>query len=285
MKNAIRIAVAGTALLGSATAALATPAPNPSGGAADLWLFVSDSAAGVTYARDLGSANAMTAIMPSASLKPTTGGPVVLDTSITATINVAADSALTTFITNANTAHQALTWTVEGINEAGNLLRPGKVLGITANGGNPTVTSLLNTGNLAGWASGFQGDVTNIYGPGGAQQGGPGQSFTIATGSPPANAWGAGPGGIGGSVDLYGQGLDATNAIGSTSQLYGLTGNGVNGGQLQSYVLGTIELTTGGLLEMVSNNTVPLPAAVWLLGSGLLGLAGVGRRRPAPAKA
>jgi hypothetical protein len=37
---------------------------------------------------------------------------------------------------------------------------------------------------------------------------------------------------------------------------------------------------SGDLVYTVPGSTaVPLPAAIWLLGSGLLGLAGVGRRK------
>ena len=58
-----------------------------------------------------------------------------------------------------------------------------------------------------------------------------------------------------------------------------MTGNGGTG-QLQSYDLGSYTLNSAGDLVFTAHPVVtPLPAAVWLLGSGLLGLAGVGRRR------
>ena len=58
-------------------------------------------------------------------------------------------------------------------------------------------------------------------------------------------------------------------------------GNGGTG-QAQVYDIGSILLSTAGVLTFTANtSTVPLPPAVWLLGSGLLGLAGVGRRRSA----
>jgi hypothetical protein len=88
-------------------------------------------------------------------------------------------------------------------------------------------------------------------------------------------------GGGGGSTDLFGmESNQAGIALGVTNTLYGLTGNG-NPGQLQSYILGTdITVAADGTLK-VGGPTVPLPAAVWLFGSGLLGLFGVGRRRAA----
>jgi len=65
--------------------------------------------------------------------------------------------------------------------------------------------------------------------------------------------------------------------------VYAYTSNG-NGSLLQSYSLGQVELLSNGTLETVAAATtsaVPLPAGVWLIGSGLLGLAGIGRRRQA----
>jgi hypothetical protein len=64
--------------------------------------------------------------------------------------------------------------------------------------------------------------------------------------------------------------------------LYGMTGNGTTAA-VQSFILGSATLSATGLLTLTGNTvtppTVPLPPAVWLLGSGLLGLVGVSRRR------
>ncbi len=75
------------------------------------------------------------------------------------------------------------------------------------------------------------------------------------------------------------------STTGSTAiKLFGFTGNGINGGTLQSYILGSVTLAANGTLTITGNNTpVPLPAAVWLFGSGLMGLVGVSRRRKAAA--
>jgi hypothetical protein len=68
----------------------------------------------------------------------------------------------------------------------------------------------------------------------------------------------------------------------SAVTLFGLTGN-AGTGQVQSYILGSASLGTNGTLTFTGNSTspVPLPAAVWLFGSGLMGLVGVSRRRKA----
>jgi hypothetical protein len=90
--------------------------------------------------------------------------------------------------------------------------------------------------------------------------------------------------GGGTTLNLYNGGLDMSGvAPGSAVTLYGVTGNGSGSGTTTAFSLGsavfslandTLTFTGNG-----GNTPVPLPAAVWLLGSGLLGLAGVGRRR------
>ena len=80
---------------------------------------------------------------------------------------------------------------------------------------------------------------------------------------------------------LVGGADQASLGTGATT-LYGLTGNGGTG-VVQSYTLGTATLSANGTLVLTGNGTtpppVPLPPAVWLFGSGLLGLVGVSRRR------
>jgi hypothetical protein len=60
--------------------------------------------------------------------------------------------------------------------------------------------------------------------------------------------------------------------------LYAMTGNSSAAAAGQVYTGGLVTLTSTGTLE-AAGAPVPLPAAIWLFGSGLLGLAGIGRRR------
>jgi hypothetical protein len=69
-----------------------------------------------------------------------------------------------------------------------------------------------------------------------------------------------------GSATLY-----EAHAVGQNSTLLATVTN-----------IGTVTLSASGL-TFTAPAPVPLPAAIWLLGSGLLGLAGVGRRKLAAA--
>jgi hypothetical protein len=79
---------------------------------------------------------------------------------------------------------------------------------------------------------------------------------------------------------------DYITQLGTAVSLYGVTGNspasGASSALLQSYTFGTVMLSSTGVLTFgPGSGSVPLPGAVWLFGSGLLGLLGVSRRRTA----
>ena len=77
--------------------------------------------------------------------------------------------------------------------------------------------------------------------------------------------------------DLYAASITGVSALGTDMNLYAMTPDNTKATAGQLYTAGLVTMTADGTLEAAS--PVPLPAAVWLLGSGLLGLAGVGRRR------
>jgi hypothetical protein len=275
MKNAIRLALAGTAMLGSALAH-GQAAPAPSTGVSDLWLFVTDPSKNETYARDTG--------VLITSLAPSTFTPAASLVSSPVTIDIAPDSTLTSFLTS--TAGDTLFWGVQGDNQMGTKpAKPGNNDIVQANNLPAANTGNITFGAFTSINSGMNADEAYM-GSGGVNKGSS-FVFSLASGSPGANAWGTGPGGQGGSVDLYSFGANGeipTSGTGSVAGLYLLTGDSSTTG-IESYVLSTtLSFGSDGTLS-TGGAPVPLPAAVWLFGSGLLGLAGVGRRRASAAPA
>jgi len=95
----------------------------------------------------------------------------------------------------------------------------------------------------------------------------------------------------GSAVKYLGQtilgGAKASGIAGGTAlDFYQVTGTGKNTDILSAVQFGNANgaatwalSSTGDLVYTTSASPVPLPAAIWLLGSGLLGLAGIGRRK------
>jgi hypothetical protein len=78
-----------------------------------------------------------------------------------------------------------------------------------------------------------------------------------------------------------GAGVSNGNLQSVTANLYYVTGGGSIASKVTSVLEGTATLSASGL-TLTGNSApppVPLPPAVWLFGSGLLGLAGVARRK------
>lgn len=277
MKTLIRFAVAGALMAGFATA----QAQNlPSSGNSDLWVFVSDATAKTTFAEDTGLS--LSSLLPTNKLVSGAN----LNTSIAANFSVAATSTLTSYINAANSAGHTLTWAVYGAQFPGSVSgsgfkKPGGFISIFDDLGSvgSNIAQGLLSPTLQTIGSGIESDLTYLK----ASYTAGGKVYSWSAGSTGGNVWGAGVGGNGGSTDLFGQEFDQGGiALGVTNTLYGLTGNG-SPGQVQSYILGTdITVAADGTLKVGGTTpTVPLPAAVWLFGSGLLGLFGVGRRRAA----
>lgn len=78
-----------------------------------------------------------------------------------------------------------------------------------------------------------------------------------------------------------GAGISNGNLVGTTANLYYMTGGGTIASKTTNVLELTVSLSASGLTLTGSSAPppVPLPPAVWLLGSGLLGLAGVARRK------
>lgn len=276
MNSIVKSAIAGALALGATSAfALGVPSTNSS----DLILYVdAESSTGAStgvYAYDTGIT--LKSLMP--------GGYVSGAANNTTAFSIASQvvgpsSTLSSFLSS----HSGSTfeWTLEGgqYNGAGttaqnsNTKTAGSALAIFTSknltGASGATTAVAST--MQNFLNGYSDDVTN----GGLQA--LLTSKETANGSestaPPART----KYGFFGADDL-----GANN--GTSLKLFGLTGNN-SIGTVQSYVLGTVSLSANGTLTIAGNSTggggtapVPLPPAVWLFGSGLLGLVGVSRRR------
>jgi hypothetical protein len=275
MNSLVKVAVAGVLSL-AASGAFAASLGAPWGNSSDLVLVVENASTHTAYALDTGVT--LDSLLPTGSL--VTGAS--LNTSL-AGINkaISASPALTSFLAS-NPASGDL-WSLEGAQYAGGGSSSAtNTITKPAGGGKAVFTSALGTANntnvtgkvlanLNNYLNGVNNDVTLSTGG----------LFPLTTASETTS--GSVSAGI--AENRYGfWGANDFASLGSSAiQMFGFTGN--NGtGKLQSYILGTATLDASGNLLISGNSVappVPLPAAVWLFGSGLLGLFGVSRRRAA----
>jgi hypothetical protein len=273
MNILLKSAVAGAlALSASGAFALGTPAMNSS----DLVLIVQDVTKNTTYAYDTGVD--IDSVFQTSGLH--TGA--VMDTTqsgLSKTIN--ATSMLSSFLAAAGS--DTIGWTIEASQYNGGTPTTNSTLGNShAPGAAKAIfTSMIGTTNNGVLAGKVLGSLTNFgtnlnsslnSGEGADGLGlQPLQSATEST-SASYNA---------GAATKYGFiGVNDLGATGTSYQLFGFTGNNT-AAVLQSYILGSATLSANGTLTIKGNSAapVPLPAAVWLFGSGLMGLVGVSRRR------
>jgi hypothetical protein len=274
MNSLVKVAVAGVLALG-ASGAFAAGVAAPWTGSSTLVLVVENESTHVEYALNLGLT--LDQLLPTSSLV----SGASLDTSIKTGItdNISASPALKAFLAANPVSGDG--WTIEGGQYPGNgntvsgtaatnnitkLPGAAKVV-FSSTQGTETPANLLNK-TVAGNLNAYLNNETNaiVLSNGGL--------FPLESATETSAAMGS-PG------DDAKFGFDASNDLGpldgTAQQLFGFTGNGTTG-KLQSYVLGAASLDANGNLTFATT-PVPLPAAVWLLGSGLLGLFGVSRRR------
>ena len=148
---------------------------------------------------------------------------------------------------------------------------------------NPNGVTQLTGGSLENLLNGFaSGGATPPTGAGAVES-----LVTLtnnASGTSTAGSWTAGDQAHFGMFNNAAT-PDYYTTLGAAQTLYGVTGNNPTSGAglalLQSYTFGKVSLSSAGVLTFSSGSAVPLPGAVWLFGSGLLGLFGVSRRRTA----
>jgi hypothetical protein len=280
VKNAViaALAVAGVAAAASANAQNVTITSPTTGTGSQLVFWVTNVSNNTTFA------DVLTQTVGSMFTPPGTGTAGVVNTyngDANFQLAIGTDSNLVSFL---NESGGSYTWGIT----AGSTLGTGpgsSIMMVTGSG--PTAgsatTGILKTAlpgviGGAGWAgdvsslatspldgSGFNATTQGIIGTSGSK------SLT--------------------STDYYGvYANQAGLLLSQSSSLYAIT---QQAGQTDgtSFNLGTAMLTgSGATLDLVftgngGSTPVPLPAAIWLLGSGLLGLAGVGRRRAVKTQA
>jgi hypothetical protein len=255
------------------TASAAFAITLPDSGSSDLVLVVAEYNSSGT---DVANYALNTGISISSELT----GPFVTGASLNTSFagvsaTIAASATLSSFL-SAN-AGDTVEWTLEGAQYSGAATASTSTvrtagLGeavFTSNIGTETPTSLIKgLSPLVAVLNGFQTDLA-AGGLTALQTSTETTAATLSLGDPSKNGWFSGE--------------DYATA-GSTVGLFGFTGNGSTATN-QSYVLGKATLSASGTLTITGNSTgggttaVPVPAAVWLFGSGVLGLVGVSRRR------
>jgi hypothetical protein len=273
MNMLIKTAIAGALALGATGAyALGIPATDSS----DLVLVIQNTATPANvYVLDTG-------ISINSAFSGTLVSGATLDTSL-AGINatIAASATLQSFLAANPAASDG--WTIESAQYSGASAVSSPTNQYTKNAGaaKAVFTSVGNAFNISqipllnfqGMLGGIQGDLTQ---PADGLGLSPLMTQTESSTGASLNAQAA-------SKYQTFTNVSDLGAMGSTAlTLYGYTGNGGTG-QVQSYILGSATLASNGTLTLTGNAAapVPLPAAVWLFGSGLMGLVGVSRRRKA----
>jgi hypothetical protein len=263
MNTIVKVSVAGALALGYVSANASVVVPGSSSASSDVMLFaevVSGTTIKGSYAGD-------TQVSASATL-----------TSSNLSDKTATDSALSSLISLGMSAGNTIEWGVLGANYFLNgSVTPGDtyLTTLTVPG---SLTSTYTGTNLSAWSTGLQSTLQSVK----ANAGSANSVFATTVAA----------GGIWDATLAYTATSNASNwfnngpsnvITGLTSSTLYLVTSGTTVGANTVATDGTLTLSASGLSYSPSASTVPLPAAVWLLGGGLLGLFGIGRRKAAAA--
>jgi hypothetical protein len=266
MKAIWKVSAVAAALLGSAAAQADVVLPNTATGSS-LVLFVRDISAGANpnrvFARDLGVLT--DAVLTASAAAGAYAGP---GSSIPFSLSTGADSALAAFLAGGS----QFQWTVMGGDATGNAAFGQRYvtttqLDVTTFGYEPPINTTLKTT----W-----NQITSMYQTLNASLPDTSGSFTPTDGQ-----WGQEGTSFVGMTDWAGGGVQNGNALGETANLYVfVTSSTGNADPARVFASTTrVRLNADGSLTSVGAPAVPLPPALWLLGSAIAGLTGVSRRK------
>lgn len=270
MKKLLIASAIGMAFAGPASALTTGTTNNGS-----LFLAVWDSSAtgSYSYVQDLGYT--INSFLPNgnAAVSALDGGPATGDKTPASGLNLPfSTSFLSSFTGNLGD----IRWNVVGYdNSAGNFTTNTRRALVTtqvgtATAGNITSTGLTTVTNNIGTAATSLNCGTSLTGCS--------STSTLLKGASYSNTLGNG-------------GLSTSQSLGGTLEMMYITQNGTNPGAANAaaydffdnaYGRGTWNLASNGALTYDiagAPSAVPVPAALWLFGSGLLGLVGIGRRK------
>jgi hypothetical protein len=256
----------------------------------DLILFVTDTATNAAFVQDLGtltstvnptgctSTNGSCSSLSSTPVVGSITNPTVGPGVITAGVDTQLASFLST--NGATTSPGNFVYGILGyFGNAG----PGFNQSVAVSTLDESATGMLADYNGSGQSPPFAGQTATLfYGePSTSQAQGSYQEinswFLSVKGGFNSTPYGS-HGGVGGQAAAA-LGAASDFALGTTSYLWALASNG-SGNDANFYGSNTgITVNSDGTITGLGSAAVPLPAAVWLLGGGLLGLAGISRRR------
>ena len=274
MRSILKYAMVGAALVASSAYA---DVLLPATGNGELTLFVRNNTTGAVYARGL-QVTVNDVLTQAAIQTGAYSGPVdtTANTFKLPTAGIGADANLTSFLG----AGSDFSWTVmAGDSTSTAASTPGNTggrrylvttqLDIANNvGAIPTNVNLQSLyGNLQGTLSDLNANLPDAAG-----------SSTKTDG-----LWGTPGSPYDADQDWFGAGLSDANALGSAAHFYLFSSvQGTNATAARAYQGFDLKLSSTGTLESVSAVTpppVPLPPALWLLGSAIVGFTSVARRR------
>jgi len=274
MKTTYTVAAAVTALLSVGGAQAASIVPSTGDGS--LMFFLTDTTKNSTYTAVLTeNVNSYFSSAQATTPAPTAGVVNKITGDANFQINLSGDANLQSFLTGAGS--DPLNWGIIAgafTGSLGSALRP---IGVARYVGTAIADPLaVGMGSITNaMAAGIGGDVSLL------------NTNLGAASSTTNGVFGTASSAGGTSLNYYGGGIAMGGlSVGQAATLYGVTGKGTASGSGFAYSLGsaTFGAVAGvgaDVLTFTGNSAgaVPLPGALWLLGSGLFGLAGISRRR------